>query len=150
MTWKPRYYPKNINGGAKCIMREAVGYTDKPRTNRGRAQGALLVSGIWSHVSEWAGFSYDESELVAAEVRVAKLKPFNPVGMISQAPALRSDYKGTNPAGGRKCPSSAIGAAMRITGDWTSQLKGHMGDIRVRFSIGENRVGLRPEREGAR
>ena len=46
----------NPNGGAVCTMAAAPGYSKS-------GGGELLVSGIWSHATEWP-FNYAETDIV--------------------------------------------------------------------------------------
>ena len=102
---------RNVNGGMPCRMTEAKGYSRRKPHGRKRYN---RVSGIYSHATEWEGFEYNEDHVSAAlGVPMPKFKAYNPVGMIKQAPACRVDYNGKGPAGGRKCPSSYLGAALR-------------------------------------
>lgn len=56
---------------------------------------------------------------------------YKPVGMIKQLPALRSEYRRKNPAGGRMIPVSYIGAAVEWEGDpaWMAGLKGSHPEV---------------------
>ena len=74
------------------------------------------------------------------------MNEYKPVGMIKQPPACRKNYKGKNPAGGRKLPTSYIGAAVR----WSSKPKWERGiesnmDVQVRFIISDATLQMIPE-----
>lgn len=125
---------KNTNGGAKCIMREAVGYSRKG------LQENLLVSGIWSRTIRWQGFEHKKISKHDLPPAHKKFTPYKPPGMLSQLPALRHDYKAKNAAGGRKCPSSYIGAAHKHIP--------HSEHVSIRFTIADDRIAMRPQLYG--
>ena len=128
----------NPNGGVSCRMTEAKGYAPK----RGTPRNKLLISGIYSHTTEWGNKeSYNKDNISAAHgVPPPKFNQWNPVGMLRQAPACRVEYKGTGPAGGRKCPRGYIGAAHR-------HMK-HGDSVKVYFDISDDAITLAP-RSGA-
>ena len=129
----------NPHGGAACRMTAAPGYSKS-------SGGELLVSGIWSHATEWT-FEYVETDIVPPPEPMPKFTEYKPVGMIAQAPACREDYKGRNAAGGRKCPPGYIGAGLRAPQQerWTKGLE-NLNDISVLFGIRDNAVLLSPNK----
>ena len=132
----------NPNGGVACRMVAAPGYLRKPpRWNRGNLK--LNLAGIWSHTTEWP-FEYSEDDVIVPDP-MPKFTAYKPVGMIKQAPACKRDYKGKNIAGGRKCPSTYIGAALRLPKDPMKGIEDYR-DVSVLFSIGSDTISLTPNR----
>ncbi len=75
---------------------------------------------------------------------MTKLKPYNGPGIIKQLPACKKSYRGKTIFGGRKIPTSYIGAA----GRWRRKAPWERGiinnsDVSVRFTIADGQIRMR-------